>query len=180
MTEPGRGYGERPQFDVQIQQGGSGPHGVSALSSVYLVRPGDDVVLPCNVTFNLHTLWFRQQSEDMIHLTTTARDNLNNRTIDEFHIDDNDRLSLYLDNHTKSISLKIIRVKESDQGLYYCTEWETGAIHFGKGVHLAFSGSSSVQTGWKVLGMFLATLPFITATAAAVWARSGGGAMGIS
>ncbi|KAI1902349.1 hypothetical protein AGOR_G00043850 [Albula goreensis] len=41
-------------------------------------------------------------------------------------------------------------------------------------------GSSSVQTGWKVLGMFLATLPFITATAAAVWAHSGGGAVGIS
>ncbi|KAG9333681.1 hypothetical protein JZ751_010671, partial [Albula glossodonta] len=114
---------------------------ISALSSVYLVRPGDDVVLPCNVTFNLHTLWFRQQSEDMIHLTTTARDNLNNRTIDEFHIDDNDRLSLYLDNHTKSISLKIIRVKESDQGWYYCTEWETGAVHFGKGVRLAFTAA---------------------------------------
>ncbi|KAG9328496.1 hypothetical protein JZ751_013530 [Albula glossodonta] len=41
-------------------------------------------------------------------------------------------------------------------------------------------GSSSVQTGWKVLGMFLATLPFITATAAAVWAHSGGSAVGIS
>ncbi|KAI1902350.1 hypothetical protein AGOR_G00043860 [Albula goreensis] len=42
------------------------------------------------------------------------------------------------------------------------------------------TGSSSVQTGWKVLGMFLATLPFITATAAAVWAHGVGSAVGIS
>ncbi|KAG9333675.1 hypothetical protein JZ751_010665 [Albula glossodonta] len=71
---------------------------ISALSSVYLVQPGDDVVLPCNVTFNLHTLWFRQQSEDMIHLTTTTRDNLNNSTIDEFHAVDLHYASLHLTN----------------------------------------------------------------------------------
>ncbi|KAG9328497.1 hypothetical protein JZ751_013531 [Albula glossodonta] len=41
-------------------------------------------------------------------------------------------------------------------------------------------GSSSVQTVWIFLGTGLAALPFITATAAAVWAHSGGGAMGIS
>ncbi|KAJ8377890.1 hypothetical protein AAFF_G00250410 [Aldrovandia affinis] len=105
---------------------GSGPNELYASSELQMVRPGDNVTLPCNLTLNQQISWYRQLSDAMIPLTTTVRNNLENKTITSYHVAESDHFIPKEDGRTKSVSLRVIGVGDSDHGLYYCVEWDGG------------------------------------------------------
>ncbi|KAG9328498.1 hypothetical protein JZ751_013532 [Albula glossodonta] len=220
MTEPGRGYGERPQFDVQIQQGVKlntadvqATRWCTRSAGFWGEKPSirtTDRTRPMTWEDNavrMHTQFLQPQTP----INPAVAGQLLPRQCGAMEV-----LDPMGSLHLPTCIWFGLEMTSSDVGLRTLPKSPTAALHLYLYLIVAklglepstfwvpveylssqaitcpdellsvsllttrFDGSSSVQTGWKVLGMFLATLPFITATAAAVWAHSGGGAVGIS
>ncbi|XP_035284160.1 uncharacterized protein LOC118232976 isoform X1 [Anguilla anguilla] len=128
---------------------------LSKSSESFLVRPGQNVTLPCSIRFKHKIVWLSQSSEEMIALTTIIKGNVGNRTMTVYHSDDNGHFETQEDNHRKSFSLKITGVTESDLGLYYCVALDSDEVRFGKGIRLIFPGSGKHSLSCWTLLVFL-------------------------
>ncbi|KAL7858737.1 hypothetical protein AOLI_G00188390 [Acnodon oligacanthus] len=109
------------------------------------VHPGENITLHCDITADYEISWYHQSSEEMKLLVSAGKDKLNksfslNHNVDEGHYDGCE--------NTRSVSLVIIGVDESDSGLYYCGgRGQKSLLQFGKAIRLTFAGGDLQSNG---------------------------------
>ncbi|KAL7858741.1 hypothetical protein AOLI_G00188430 [Acnodon oligacanthus] len=105
------------------------------------VHPGENITLQCDITADYEISWYHQSSEEMKLLVSAGKDKLNksfslNHNVDEGHYDGSE--------NTRSVSLMIIGVDESDLGLYYCGgRGQKSLLQFGKAIRLTFADAEN-------------------------------------
>ncbi|KAL6473479.1 hypothetical protein MHYP_G00170400 [Metynnis hypsauchen] len=108
------------------------------LADLRSVHPGENITLRCDITADYEISWYQLSSEEMKLkvLITAERGELDksfslSHNMNEGHYEGTE--------DTRSVSLVIIGVNESDLGLYYCGGRNiTASIQFGKAVGLTF------------------------------------------
>ncbi|KAM9497204.1 uncharacterized protein Hap1MRO34_003372 isoform 1-T1 [Clarias gariepinus] len=106
-------------------------------ADVRSVHPGENIILPCNITNYPEISWYRLRSDEVKLLISAEEWKLKKTfslryNVDKTHFDATESNS--------SISLMIIGVRETDLGFYYCGG-RNDATHtqFGKLIRLNFT-----------------------------------------
>ncbi|XP_069054682.1 uncharacterized protein [Lepisosteus oculatus] len=101
------------------------------------VRAGDTVTLPCDISHQTETLWMIQRPLEMPLIAAVAQFSVSQVTkeVEEGY---RSRLSLVLEPSTRSVSLTLANLTESDRALYYCADRVFGRLRFGNGTELVF------------------------------------------
>ncbi|XP_042168173.1 uncharacterized protein LOC121842153 [Oncorhynchus tshawytscha] len=98
----------------------SSQDGISAAEVELRVRPGDNVVLHCDIKDNLVTDWYRNSSVG----------NRSHFRISDREMKDNPfRRFYFLLRSQQFYDLLITNVSESDLGLYYCGSWQKPVVN---------------------------------------------------
>ncbi|KAL6473481.1 hypothetical protein MHYP_G00170420 [Metynnis hypsauchen] len=114
-------------------------------SDLRSVQPGENITLHCDITADYEISWYHQSSEEMKLLISAGKDKLNksfslNHNVDEGHYEGIE--------NTRSVSLVIIGVNESDLGLYYCGgRGQKSLLQFGKAIRLTFADGDLQSNG---------------------------------
>ncbi|KAL7868513.1 hypothetical protein SRHO_G00098970 [Serrasalmus rhombeus] len=109
-------------------------------SDLRSVHPGENITLNCDITANYEMLWYHQSSEEMKLkvLIVAGKGKLDKSFSLSYNINENHYDGII---NTRSVSLEVVGVNESDLGLYYCGGRNiTTSIQFGKAIRLTFGG----------------------------------------
>ncbi|XP_042361854.1 uncharacterized protein LOC121957379 [Plectropomus leopardus] len=121
------------------------------LRSALVVQAGQNVSLTCNLTSSGEITWYLLSSDQLLPLLTVTLTKLKDIVVD-FH-SANSRFSNNGDLEQGPVSLEILKVEETDAGLYFCTGRCAGAVCVNRGIHLVVDGvdgGSARQPCWSL------------------------------
>ncbi|XP_046705960.1 uncharacterized protein LOC124386266 [Silurus meridionalis] len=118
-------------------------HAVDSIRPSFIsVKPGERVTLNCTIQ-DLYVkelmIWYKQQFGKMPQEVGNNRENRDAHTSTEI----NSRFKI--DDIKTGISLTIVEVKKSDEGLYFCGLYTWGKFTFSKGTFIAVTGDEDVK-----------------------------------
>ncbi|KAL7868517.1 hypothetical protein SRHO_G00099010 [Serrasalmus rhombeus] len=114
------------------------------LADLRSIHPGENITLHCEITAVYEISWYQLSSEEMKpKLLITVKTGQLDKSFFLSHNINEDHYEGTED--TRSVSLVIVGVKESDLGLYYCGgRNSTTSIQFGKAFRLTFGVHSEL------------------------------------